>query len=77
MPNFDGTGPGGNGARSGRGRGPCAGNQSANFFGGFFGGRGRRCCQNFFQNSADEEKFLERRLKEIRDQKNSEKKSEN
>jgi len=72
MPNFDQTGPAGQGRMSGQGRGICGGNQPSNF-----GGR-RRCCQRgqgsgrFSQNEKttlsldDQEKNLEKRLEEIR-----------
>ncbi|MCK5461343.1 DUF5320 domain-containing protein [Candidatus Gracilibacteria bacterium] len=71
MPNFDKTGPDGQGAATGLGRGTCPNGQQANF-----SGRGRRCCDNggrrgrFFQNETvsleDQEKNLEKRLEEVR-----------
>lgn len=70
MPNFDKTGPAGEGVATGRGLGPCSNNQQGNPM-----GRGRRCCGNrgrFFQNRKgecsldDQEKMLEKRLEEVR-----------
>ena len=42
MPNRDGTGPAGQGPRTGRGAGNCAGHGGAGRFGGRGLGRGRR-----------------------------------
>ena len=75
MPNFDQTGPAGQGAATGRGQGPCAGNQQqSGFWGRGFGSFGRRCCEKgrrFFQNSnvpaslEEEEKILKQRLEAV------------
>ncbi len=70
MPNFDKTGPAGQGAATGMRGGSCAKNQQANPIGsgrGYCGNRGRG-----FQNGNecvsldDQEKMLEKRLEEVR-----------
>jgi len=75
MPNFDKTGPAGQGPMTGQGLGSCAGNQQSNMRGGmgrgmgFGGGRGG-CRRGFSGNSSvsleDQEKFLENRLDAVR-----------
>lgn len=80
MPNFDKTGPAGNGALTGQGRGNCGGNASGTGMGNGMG-RGRRCCgrgmgmgmrRGGFRNGnggmslEEQEKFLEARLEEVR-----------
>ncbi len=73
MPNFDKTGPAGQGPMTGRGMGACAGVQQSGGMGrgrgmGFGGGMGG-CKRGFFVNSEvsleDQEKFLENRLKAV------------
>lgn len=81
MPNYDKTGPAGQGSMTGQGLGSCAGNQQANsatFAGrgmglglGFRRGRGAGCCGRGFRNNnavslEDQEKFLEERLEAVR-----------
>jgi len=70
MPNFDKTGPAGEGVATGRGLGSCVENQRREV-----DCRGRGCCGNrgrFFQNRNeeisldDQEKVLEKRLEEVR-----------
>jgi hypothetical protein len=70
MPNLDGTGPNGQGSRTGRGMGPCSsmGKGCCNWGGGCF-------FQRFFSSKdelsvlEDEEKNLEERLSIIRQKK--------
>ena len=81
MPNFDQTGPNGQGPATGRGQGSCN-NQGQNFIGNNFGG-GRRGCQGrggrgrCFQKNAqtlsldEQEKILEDRLAAMREQKHA------
>ena len=70
MPNFDKTGPNGDGAASGNGRGSCGENQSGAFMRrgrGSGAGVGRRgmCFQNNVPSLDEQEKFLEKKLKEV------------
>ncbi|MBP8016449.1 DUF5320 domain-containing protein [Candidatus Gracilibacteria bacterium] len=75
MPYLDGTGPAGQGPKTGRGFGSCSGNQQVNTLGygrgmGMGRGRGLRCCDVGFGNVQasleDQEKFLEGRLDAVR-----------
>jgi len=75
MPNFDKTGPAGQGLMTGQGLGPCSGNQQANMRGGRgcrmgFGGGGGGLRRGFSANSEvtleDQEKILENKLEAIR-----------
>ncbi len=79
MPNYDKTGPAGQGQMTGQGLGACSGNQqtnSATLMGqgmglGFGRGRGARCCGRGFRRNNpvsldDQEKFLEEKLEEVR-----------
>jgi hypothetical protein len=78
MPNFDGTGPNGQGSMTGRGQGPCARRGAGMGRGGFARGMGR-CFAGFFGRGQaysnepyaleDEEKDLKARLKEIEEMK--------
>lgn len=61
MPNFDKTGPGGKGPKTGRKMGACAGNQSK--MGRGMGGCGRRL------DLGQEEEMLKKRLEEIQEMK--------
>ena len=86
MPNFDKTGPAGQGQMTGRGQGACTGKSSSGFFGNFFGrgcGRGR-CGGGFFggfgrgrffsqggSTLEEEESFLKNRLNAIQKAKKS------
>ena len=77
MPNFDKTGPAGQGPMTGQGLGSCAGSRQANMGGGMGRGRGlgmgKRagyCGRGFLGNNPvsleDEEKILENRLEAVR-----------
>jgi hypothetical protein len=73
MPNFDKTGPAGQGPRTGQGQGNCSGNGGQGTpQKGLGGGRGCRMgngCANISLD--DQEKILEDRLKAIREAKNN------
>lgn len=68
MPNLDKTGPNGDVAGSGKGRGSCGENQLNGFMrrgrGGKKLGRGM-CFRNDVLSLEEQEKFLEKRLKEL------------
>ena len=66
MPKFDGTGPLGQGPRTGRGFGPCSGGMGygRGFGGGFGMGYGRR--QLFTKK--EEKEVLEDELKDLEDE---------
>ena len=81
MPNFDGTGPNGAGAMTGRGDGPCARQGEQRFFNGR-GGSGRgggrgmgirnRIGQGFYFRQVsliEQEKMLEEELAVVREAK--------
>ena len=74
MPRFNGTGPQGLGANTGRGLGPCG--KESDFYGrGFRKGFGQRFGRrgiykmNLDVNQQDEQKILETELKEIENEK--------
>jgi len=72
MPNFDKTGPAGQGPMTGQGLGSCSGGMGR----GVGSGGGRGCCgRGFSRNSSvsleDQEKFLENRLEAVRKLKKS------
>ncbi|MFA6917411.1 MAG: DUF5320 domain-containing protein [Candidatus Gracilibacteria bacterium] len=80
MPNFDKTGPAGQGPMTGQGLGSCSGNQQSNIAGrrgrGMGFGKGMGCCVRDFSRKAsvsleDQEKFLENRLEAVRKLKKS------
>ena len=80
MPNFDKTGPAGQGSKTGRGQGSCDGDQQpSSFIGGFMQccrGCGRRIRGRFFQNQnslEDQDKFLENDLQSVREAKKNSK----
>lgn len=79
MPNYDKTGPAGQGKITGQGLGSCSGNQQTNSATltdqgmgmGLGFGRGAGCCGRGFRRNNpvsldDQEKFLEERLEEVR-----------
>jgi len=78
MPNFDKTGPCGQGPMTGQGSGSCDEKNQLNMRKGcgmgFGGGKGM-CRRNLPANSSvsieDQEKFLENKLKDIRELKNN------
>ncbi len=77
MANLDGTGPNGQGPKTGKGRGKCEGSSSQGGLGrgmGMRNGMGRCCGRGNFQApSLDEEaKFLRERLDCIEKQKQNE-----
>ena len=70
MPNFDKTGPTGQGPMTGQGLGSCSGNQPSNMGGRTGRGMGFGGRRGFSRNSSvsleDQEKFLENRLEAVR-----------
>ncbi len=62
MPNFDQTGPNGNGPLTGRGLGKCQGNKGARMWGRF-----RQCCPFWGRNQKTDKELIEQ---EIEDTKN-------
>ncbi|KKP39298.1 MAG: hypothetical protein UR28_C0008G0003 [Candidatus Peregrinibacteria bacterium GW2011_GWF2_33_10] len=78
MPNFDKTGPDGQGSMTGQKLGSCVGNQQSGMLGSIRRGMGRGqgmgrkggcCTKGFFRNSVsleEQEKFLENKLANIR-----------
>jgi len=77
MPNFDKTGPNGQGSNTGQGRGSCLNQEAQPERIGRGFGRGRNRCvnrgyrQNFIQSNQsisldDQEKILEARLEKVR-----------
>ena len=71
MPKFDGTGPMGQGSRTGRGLGPCGGGMRRGWgcWGGGFGFRRFISPKNELAALEDEEKMLEEELSAIREEK--------
>jgi len=71
MPRFDGTGPMGEGPRTGRGLGPCGGGMRRGWgcWGGGFGFRRFNSPKNELAALEDEEKVLEEELSAIREEK--------
>lgn len=68
MPNFDGTGPNGNGPKSGRGNGRC-GSHDSNTFHGQRNGIGRGYGMGFRnRNISDEKSQLEKTIEELKNQ---------
>lgn len=76
MPRFDGTGPNGQGPRTGRGMGPCGGGMRCGGCGYGFGFGGRRFVSPKNELSAleAEERDLEEQLEIIREEKEALKK---
>ncbi len=79
MPGFNGTGPRGTGAGSGRGLGPCGAGQGRGFFGRgfgrgvgqFFGGNSNSNVSKEDQLSGleEEKKYLEEEINSLKDKK--------
>jgi hypothetical protein len=71
MPRLDGTGPMGQGPRTGRGLGPCGGGMRRGWgcWGGGFGFRRFISPKNELAALEDEEKMLEEELSAIREEK--------
>ncbi|MDD5638716.1 MAG: DUF5320 domain-containing protein [Candidatus Pacebacteria bacterium] len=70
MPRFDGTGPLGQGPRTGRGLGPCGGGMRCGCWGGYgYGFRRFISPKNELAALEDEEKMLEEELAAVREEK--------
>ena len=63
MPNRNGTGPAGQGSRSGRGTGNCTGQGGAGRFGGR--GRGRGLGRSFGYTQDQDNSWLENQIKSL------------